>query len=230
MIELLPFATAFVLGFVHAVDVDHAVAVSAFVSRRPSLPVAARFGLRWAAGHSAAVLLAGAVLLALNVRLSPSIDVWAERGVGLMLIAVGVWALRTAPRLHFHGPPAHGDHAHVHVHPGARTRHDHAHGPDHRRPHHHPRGIGLVGMVHGLAGTSGVLALLPVTLIDHRGLGVAYLLLFCLGVVAGMMLFASVVAWALTRTASVSLLWGRRIAQGVALAGVAVGVAWLLPL
>jgi ABC-type nickel/cobalt efflux system permease component RcnA len=229
MIELLPFATAFVLGFVHAVDVDHAVAVSAFVSTRPSLPLAARFGLRWAAGHSLTVLLAGGLLLALGVRLSPAFDVWAERAVGVMLIAVGLWALRSARRIHFHGPPSHGDHAHVHVHPEAGPRHEHAHGPEHRGPRHHPRGIGLVGMVHGLAGTSGVLALLPVTLFDHRSLCAAYLALFSLGVVAGMVLFACVVAYAMTRAASVSVRWGRRIAQAVALTGVAVGLVWLIP-
>jgi hypothetical protein len=44
-----------------------------------------------------------------------------------------------------------------------------------------------------------------------------------------MVLFACVVAYAMTRAASVSVRWGRRIAQAVALTGVAVGLVWLIP-
>jgi nickel/cobalt transporter (NicO) family protein len=227
MIDLLPFGTAFLLGFVHAVDVDHAVAVSAYVSTRPSLPAAARFGFRWAAGHSLTVLAAGGLLLALGLRWPEGLDRWAEGAVGVMLVGVGLWAARALQRLHLHRPPAHGDHAHLHVHPAADRPHDHRHGPGHRDRHHHPRGIALVGMLHGLAGTSGVLALVPVSLIDSRALGAAYLALFCAGVVAGMVLFAGVVAFALGRAAERSVAWGRRFAQAVALTSVVVGVVWV---
>lgn len=228
MIDLLTFATAFLLGFVHAVDVDHAVAVSAFVSTRPSLPVAARFGFRWALGHSVTVLAAGGLLLLLRIRWSESFDRWAEGLVGLMLVLVGAWAVWTLRNLHFHGPPGHGDHAHLHLHATTGEPHEHSHRPGRGDRHHHPRGIALVGMLHGLAGTSGVLALVPVGLIESRALGVAYLLLFCAGVTAGMVLFAAVVSLALTRAAGRSVLWGRRFAQAVALASVAVGIAWML--
>lgn len=225
--ELLTFATAFLLGFVHAVDVDHAVAVSAFVSTRPTLPVAARFGLRWAVGHSVTVLAAGGALLALGVRWPAGFDRWAERIVGVMLVAVGIWAFRSLRSLHFHGPPGHGDHAHLHVHRDASAAHEHGHSAGSGHRHHHPRGIAVVGMLHGLAGTSGVLALVPVGLIQSRLLGVAYLVLFCAGVVAGMMLFASAVAFALERTAGHSIHWGRRMAQAIALTSVIVGGVWL---
>lgn len=228
MTDLLTFATAFLLGFVHAVDVDHAVAVSAYVSTRPSLGAAARFGLRWALGHSLTVIAAGGLLLALGIRWSEAFDRWAEALVGAMLVVVGIWAVRSLRNLHFHGPPGHGDHAHLHAHPAPRPVHEHPHGTGERTRHHHPRGIALVGMLHGLAGTSGVLALVPVGLIGSRALGVAYLLLFSAGVVAGMVLFASVVSVALTRTAGRSVLWGRRVAQGVALTSVVVGIAWMV--
>lgn len=228
MIELLAFVTAFLLGFVHAVDVDHAVAVSAYVSTRPSLGAAARFGLRWALGHSLTVVVAGAVLLILDLRWSERFDIWAERGVGVMLVAVGAWALWSLRSLHYHGPPDHGDHAHLHVHPRARHPHEHGHTALGGQRHHHPRGIGLVGMLHGLAGTTGVLALVPIGLMESRLAGLAYLLLFCAGVVAGMVMFAMVVAWALTQAAGRSVAWGRRLSQAAAAASVLVGGVWLI--
>jgi ABC-type nickel/cobalt efflux system permease component RcnA len=228
MTELLTFATAFLLGFVHAVDVDHAVAVSAFVSSRPSIPVAARFGLRWALGHSVAVLAAGGLLLALGLRWSAPLELWAERLVGTALIAVGLWALRSSRDLHYHPPATHGDHAHLHLHRASPPTHEHPHHSPLASPRHHPRGIAVVGLVHGLAGTTALLALVPVGMMGHPLLGLSYLLCFCLGVTAGMILFASLVAVALTRANAHSVEWGRRAARAVALASLAVGLVWSL--
>jgi hypothetical protein len=76
----------------------------------------------------------------------------------------------------------------VHLRLGAQG---HAHGPawPADRPHDHG-GIALVGLMHGLAGSSGVVALVPVTMMDRVGLGLGYLTVFGLGVTTAMMLFA----------------------------------------
>ena len=52
----LTLGTASALGLLHALELDHMVAVSAFVAQRPSPRAAAGFGARWGIGHSAAVL------------------------------------------------------------------------------------------------------------------------------------------------------------------------------
>jgi len=222
---LLPMGTAFVLGLIHAIDVDHAVAVSTFVAGRPAVRTAIGYGLRWGIGHSGAVLIAGSAALALGLRFDPRFDRWAESAVGLMLIGLGIMAFRSLRNLHLHHPKAHGDHAHLYVHrePGR----DHPH-PASPQPYHHPRRPLLVGLMHGLAGTSGVLAIVPVTLVSTWQVGVGYLVAFSVGVTAGMMLFALGLAEALRRTSARSLIWGRRAGQAIALGSVVTGAVWLL--
>lgn len=220
----LPLGTAFLLGLIHAIDVDHAVAVSTFVAGRPAVRVAVGYGVRWGLGHSVAVLIAGSLALGLGLRVDPRFDRWAESAVGLMLIGLGIMAFRSLRNLHLHDPRAHGDHAHLHVH--RRPAEDHPH-PTAPAPHHHPRRPMLVGLMHGLAGTSGALALVPVTLVSTWQAGAGYLIAFCVGVTAGMVLFALGLAEALRRTSARSLEWGRRAGQVIALVSMTTGAFWL---
>jgi high-affinity nickel permease len=97
---LLPLGTALLLGVIHALEIDHMMAVTAFVSRRPTLGTALGFGLRWGIGHSLAVFVAGAILLATGLRWAPGMETILEGAVGLALIGVGIWSLRTARNLH----------------------------------------------------------------------------------------------------------------------------------
>ena len=200
MTGILALGTALVLGFLHALEVDHMVAVTAFVSRRPTLPAALAFSLRWGLGHSLAVFAAGAILLATGLSWSPGFSGVLEGAVGVALVAVGIWSLRTARKLHPHHPVEHGTHRH---------------------------GITSVGLLHGLAGTSAVVALIPVTLLEDTGLGLAYLALFGIGVTGGMIVFALVAALTLGRAAANSELWGRRVTRYAGLGSIGVGLWWL---
>jgi high-affinity nickel permease len=197
---VLALGTALVIGFVHALEVDHMVAVTAFVSRRPTVPAAVAFSLRWGLGHSLAVFLAGAILLATGVRWAPGLANLLEGAVGVALVTVGIWSLRTTHNLHPNQSPEHGP---------AR------------------RGITAVGLLHGLAGTSAVVALIPVTLLPARTLGMAYLALFGVGVTAGMIVFALAAAMTMRRAAGASLLWGRRVASVAGFGSITLGCWWL---
>lgn len=209
MTLLVLFATACMLGFLHALEVDHMLAVSAFVSRRPAVGAAARFGARWGLGHSVAVLAAGGVLLALGVRWPERWDAAGEAVVGAMLVGLGVWALVSARRMRRHAEGHAHDTAHTHV-PG----HDH-------------HGITIVGFLHGLAGTSAAVALVPVTMLDRTSAGIGYLAAFGIGVTAAMTLFAMVAAVAVRRAAERSDLWGRRAATLVGSAAIITGALWI---
>lgn len=200
MTGLLALGTALVLGFLHALEVDHMVAVTAFVSRRPTVPAALAFSLRWGLGHSLAVFAAGAILLATGLRWSPGLSGVLEAAVGVALVAVGIWSLRTARNLHPQDPGEHGEHRH---------------------------GITSIGLLHGLAGSSAVVALIPVTLLEDNWLGLAYLVLFGAGVTAGMMVFALVAAMAIRKTAGDSGLWTRRVASYAGIASAGVGLWWI---
>jgi len=228
---MIAILTALMLGFLHALEVDHMIAVTTFVAGRPALRTAARFGFRWGLGHSAAVLVLGGALLLTGVHWPARYDTAGEALVGVMLVGLGVWALRSSRKLHLHPPAEHGDHAHLHVH-GVPSRDPVRSGHDHPHPHphdhgHHGHGITLVGLLHGLAGSSAVVALVPVTLVQRWQVGLAYLVAFGVGVTAGMMLYASVAAVAMARATGGSLLWARRMTGLVGLAGIAVGLWWV---
>jgi hypothetical protein len=200
MTGLLALGTALVLGFLHALEVDHMVAVTAFVSRRPTVPAALAFSLRWGLGHSLAVFAVGAILLATGFSWPPSLSGVLEGAVGVALVAVGVWSLRTARNLHRHQPAEHGMHRH---------------------------GITSVGLLHGLAGTSAVVALIPVTLLHDSGLGLAYLAIFGVGVTAAMIVFSVVGGVAMGRAAGASEVCSKRIAAGAGLGSMGVGLWWI---
>ncbi len=225
--DAIVLGTAGMLGALHALEVDHMLAVTTFVSRRPTLVSATNFGLRWGLGHSMAVLAAGGVLLATGVRWPTRFDDWGEALVGLMLTGLGLWALASARKLHLHSVEEHRDHAHLHLHP-QRGPHHHPHTQEIHSPEGHEHGgVTLVGLLHGLAGTTGVVALVPVTMMDRVALGLGYLTLFGLGVTFAMTVFALVAASAMRRINDRSLRWGRRLVGAIGICGIVVGMGWM---
>ena len=207
----LTLGTASALGLLHALELDHMVAVSAFVAQRPTPRAAANFGARWGVGHSGALLLVGGLLLASGLRVPSRFDDYGEMAVGMMLIAVGAWAFRCAS---MPSPVPAG--------PGPRF---HAHVP--RQGHEHNRRITAVGVMHGLAGTSGIVVLVPVTLMDDTALGLGYLVAFGVGVTLAMICYAMVAASAIEGATRRSIALGRQVAMGMGVAAAAVGLLWV---
>lgn len=238
MNPVVALSTAFLLGLAHAIEVDHMIAVTAFVSTRPALRSAASFGLRWGLGHSLAVFVAGGILVATGLRWPAGYDQIGEALVGMLLVVVGAWAMLRARKLHLHPPEEHGDHAHLHAHRAASSAHTHGHhehaapahpplGHHHHAPHRERHGMTVVGLMHGLAGTSAVVALVPVTLMDRRIVGLGYLVAFGLGTVVAMTAYAVVAAAALRRASDRSLKWGRLLGRFVGAGSIAVGCWWI---
>jgi len=183
-------ALGFVLGLRHALDPDHVIAVSTIVSTEPNWRRSSLIGAFWGLGHATSLLLVGGLIVALRIQITEFAAARLETVVAVMLVALGVYAIRSARagfRLHAHAH-AHEDaagapgqeHVHLHVHP------PHAH-PVHR--HAHPLGFGLrpyaIGLVHGLAGSGG-LALLVMATAPTAALGLLYMAALALGALAGM--------------------------------------------
>jgi ABC-type nickel/cobalt efflux system permease component RcnA len=198
----------FFLGMRHAADPDHVIAVTTIVSRHGSPLRAAVIGLLWGVGHTLTILVVGAGIVLLGWVIPPRIGLSLELSVGVMLIVLGVLNLRAVMReakaAHTHAHAhAHGDY--VHTHPHQHSPEVHPHPPedtplarlDRRlgglRPYDLIRPL-IVGVVHGLAGSAGV-ALLVLTAIGTSAWAVAYLLLFGLGTIVGMMLITVGIAW-----------------------------------
>ncbi len=219
------FAAALALGAAHALEVDHMVAVTAFIGGRPRVKAAAAFGLRWGLGHATVVMALGGLLAWTGARVPAAMSAWAEAGVGLMLVALGLWALRRAHRLHLHPPARHGDHAHLHAHPAAQPAHEHPHTDAETRRHRHLSTF--VGAVHGLAGTAPAIALIPVTLIPDRSVALGYLAAFGVGTTLAMGAYAAIAARAVRPLAD-SPRGARALGLVTGAWSMAVGLWWIL--
>jgi nickel/cobalt exporter len=218
--------TALALGAGHALEVDHMVAVTAFVGGSPRLGAALVFGLRWGVGHSLAVLVAGTLLALSGLHVPPGTQDWAELGVGCMLVALGGWAVHAARRLHVHLPQDHGGHAHLHAHAPGAFPHAHAHHDSAQAARRHRHLSTLVGALHGLAGTAPVVALVPVTLMSSKAAAVLYLAAFGAGTIVGMAAYAGLAALAVGSVAASGRL-ARAAAFATAAASALVGVWWM---
>jgi high-affinity nickel permease len=214
---ILPCGTALLLGSVHAFEADHMVAVTAFAVRRRRPLDAVSYGLRWAAGHGTAVVTVGAILLIVALKAPDALTHGLERGVGAVLIGLGLWTVLGARSLH----------AHQHAHDDG-TRHMHMHSHAFNGGHRHGHGATLVGLLHGLAGTAPALALIPIAGAHSVSGGIAYLLFFAIGTAAGMALYAFVAGLIVDRAAVRSQRFVRILARTAGLATIMVGAVWLL--
>ncbi len=146
-------------------------------------------GLRWGIGHSAGVLMVGTLSLLMRGLLPiENISNWSERIVGVLLIAIGLWGIRKAMQIHAHEHEHHGEqHVHFHVHRANRP-----HSGNNVHNHHHSA-FGI-GTLHGLAGSSHFLGILPALAFTKTTDAVIYLAAFGLGTVAAMTVFSAAIA------------------------------------
>ncbi|HEX8116223.1 MAG TPA: hypothetical protein VF521_03055, partial [Pyrinomonadaceae bacterium] len=199
-----------VLGLKHATEADHLVAVSTIVSEHRSLWRSAAVGALWGLGHTASLFAAGAVIIALRVRVPETVATALELLVALMIVLLGTrilyLVLRGRRDVHVHAH-THGTRTHTHLH--FHDRRD-AHRPADAEAVSHAWHRGLwgwrpvaVGAVHGLAG-SAALTLFVLTEVLRGGsrlLGFAYLLIFGAGSIGGMLLMSTLVGLPFVLTA-----------------------------
>ena len=102
-------AIGFVLGLRHATEADHLAAVSTIVSERKSLFTASIVGGLWGVGHTISLFAVGLLVVFLKLQISTAVEAKLEAGVGLMLVILGVNALRKLLR-------SEKIHAHTHEH------------------------------------------------------------------------------------------------------------------
>ena len=218
----------FLIGMKHALEADHVAAVASLASGSQSVGETTKMGVAWGLGHTATLFLIGTVVLVLEWVVPETMALALEFVVGLMLVALGIDVMVRMIRrnAHFHAHAHDGnEHFHAHRHREA-ARHD---GSAHA--HAHPRGLPwralLVGSVHGLAG-SAALVLLTLSTIQSVWMGIAYMLLFGLGSVAGMALLSCAIALPLRFTAR-HMTWAfRGLTASVGAATMVLGmtIAW----
>tara|TARA_Y100000768_G_scaffold194958_1_gene146286 strand:+ start:478 stop:1095 length:618 start_codon:yes stop_codon:yes gene_type:complete len=159
----LPLFFALVIGFNHAFEADHVLAVGNIANKRSKLLLAVKDGMYWGLGHTSMIFLVGCLIILAKWTVDVAQFEKFEVLVGLSMIALGGWRVYK-----------------YFVHES--QEHDHPHDRNHKLAY----GMGLV---HGLAG-SGAVVLLALTDISSTVESLMYLILFGLGSVVGMMIVA----------------------------------------
>jgi len=208
-------------GVRHAFEPDHLAAVSTMVAGQRSPRASARFAAFWGIGHAAMLVLVAGVLMALERSMPERVANALELVVAVMLVVLGLDALRRAAKAMKRGPAF--EHAHgaaAHAHPGTLA-------------HVHVKGFSFalrplaVGTLHGLAG-SGALTALVAASSRSTSAGLVFIALYGLGATLGMAAVAGLAGVPLARL-------GRSRVGSAALLGVAggisvvVGIVWAVP-
>jgi high-affinity nickel permease len=177
----------FLLGLKHATEADHLAAVSTIVSEKKNLFASSIVGGLWGIGHTISLLVVGLIVIFLKLQISEQLEAKLEAGVGVMLVLLGLNALRNLYLTK-------DAHLHTHEHEGHKHLHTHTHSEKTEEKWHHnlsPRSV-VIGMIHGLAG-SAALMLLIVPNIKSSFIAVLYILIFGVGSIGGMMLMSFIV-------------------------------------
>src|SRR3954451_7107763 len=147
--------TGFIAGLIHVLSgPDHLAAIAPLAAKAPKRAWGS--GIRWGFGHASGVLFVGIISLCLRGLLPIDlISNWSERLVGVMLIGIAFWGFRSALRIHAHEHAHDGEkHEHIHLHAPGKAHTSAAHGV-------HTHAAFGIGTLHGLAGSSHFLAILP---------------------------------------------------------------------
>ena len=152
------------LGLRHAADPDHVLAVTAIAARTRRVMPAMLLGIVWGLGHTVTLFAVAGAIILFNWTVPARLGLTMELCVAVALVGIGLLNLRP----HGHSHAACGD--------GAER-------PPARRAF-------LVGVVHGLAGSAAV-ALLVVASVGDPRWAFAYLLVFGLGTLVGMVVITT---------------------------------------
>lgn len=247
-------AIGFFLGVRHATDPDHVIAVTTIVTNHRSSSRAALIGAFWGVGHTATIFIVGVGIILFNIVIPVRLGLSMELSVAVMLIILGVINisafLRTMPgpealagevgsipaESSVHSAEIVHSHAHSHgsvVHTHAHT-HTHSHETNETSLAWMDRVFGrsnlyqyfrpfVVGLVHGLAGSAAV-ALLVLTTIRDPHWAIAYLLVFGVGTIAGMMLITMSIASAFTLVGKGRAKFSQRLSLASGLLSLAFGL------
>lgn len=208
------------VGMRHAFEPDHLTAISNLVVEANGARRGAILGAIWGLGHTLSLLVVGILLLLVGAVLPANVAAAFECAVAAMLIFLGARSIVRAARAggsitrHRHGEHEH-EHAseNPHLHVGARTF------------AWRPLAIGLV---HGLAG-SGALTAIVFAELPGNALRIAYIALFGIGSVAGMAIISGLAGASLGAMVR-GQVTRRRLAFATGAFSIIVGVVWSIPM
>ncbi len=208
---------------------DHLAAVTPLVFEKENKHY--RIGLFWGIGHVFGMLLIG-VLLYFIKDLFPveSFSAYSEKFVGFILIGIGLWAfyrIKHPSRKHTHPHKHQVDEKevyHIHSHKHNEKSHNHKHNKLIETGELSAMGVGTI---HGFAGVSHFLLMLPVLGFSSKTQSVLYMTGFAIGTILAMSLYTFIIGKIPERyTRLTKPLKSFRFWAGVA--AIFVGLFWIL--
>lgn len=194
------------VGVTHALEADHLAAMATLVDEKRSSSV----GASWGIGHTAPILAVGLLFVALGVHLPESVTRLFEVVVGAALVAYGIRLAADAAGVIGRETHSHDGKDHDHLRIGGLsvgTTHGHFDGES-----------AFVGVLHGLAGSGGLVVAMAATA-PTVDAALAFLLAF--GLLTTVTMTAVATAWG--RAVGTEL---TRILKGVGgVVGAAIGAA-----
>lgn len=187
-----------IVGMQHALEADHLAAVAALGKGSNSRRALLLRGSIWGLGHTFTLLSICGLLLFLDESISAHTASMLEFSVGVMIILLGANVFlklyRRRAHFHFHRHAPGPLHLHIHTHADETGAHSES-------AHHHKHGnLGLgralaVGMMHGAAGSAGLLVLAAAA--ESLSQAVGYVLAFGVGSILGMAALSFVASYPL---------------------------------
>jgi cytochrome c biogenesis protein CcdA len=230
---MLQFFTGILMSSVHVVSgPDHLAAVTplAIENRKKAWHI----GFFWGLGHVLGMLGIGGLYLAFREVINvEKISGYSEYLVGIVLIGIGVWAIIKAVK-HFH---SHHVHPHYHDKPSPQVHiHRHGHADEFEHHHQHQKTSNqnsitalLIGTLHGFAGISHFLLILPTLALPSMKDSIIYLTGFAIGTIITMVAYALILGLVAQKTTDFpksKVFRNLRIVAGSLAIGV--GIYWLL--
>lgn len=218
------------LGMRHSTDPDHVVAVTTIVSKQRRISSAVMVGCLWGIGHTFTIVVVGSAIILFGLVIPPRVGLSMEFSVALMLILLGLLNLTGLMQkiTAAFTPGAKSAEAVPEMNAGVQSP------ATSKSDSLLDRLLGrfglyqmvrplLIGTVHGLAGSAAV-ALLVLSTIKSTTWAVAYLLIFGLGTVFGMMLITLIIALPFVYTEGRFLSLNRHLATASGLVSFAFGL------
>ena len=179
--------TGVLTGFVHVISgADHLIAMAPSAISSPKK--ALKNSLSWGLGHSSGVLLLA--FLAIFIKDITPLNKFsniADFFVGISLLIVGVIAIKNSFQLSIHS------HSHKHEN-GLAHRHFHFHTKEQKNNNKHTHALTGLGLLHGIAGGSHFLAVLPALALPLIS-ACFYLISYLVGSLISMNLFTCLISF-----------------------------------
>ena len=154
------------IGLQHAFEPDHVAAITTQISKRKNRSQSVKqiltqgtlqssiLGALWGAGHTTSLVIIGLLVFILAINIPTNVFLGFEFVVGIMLVFLAFTTfsnkkLFTLKHIHTHSHEDGIIHTHVH---------------EHESEHSHSHKSYLIGCIHGLAGSGGLVVLTAATL------------------------------------------------------------------